>query len=108
MLANSAGRPYSSVTRPLVAALGLLDALHGDDAVGGHGHGDGVEAYELAYGGGYRLVLHVCADAEVLKVVVDEVDCVAVCLVAEQAQGLGHGHVVEVVAHALGLHRRGD
>ena len=87
----------------LVAQRGLQRAFHVDDAVAYHRHRDGIEADELSDGFGDGCALDGGSHAEVFKIVVDEVDGIAVGHAAELLQGHGHGHVVEVAAHALGV-----
>jgi hypothetical protein len=87
---------------PLVAAGGLLRAFHGDELVVGDGHRDGVEADELADGVGHGQVPDVGRRAEVLQLVVDEVDGVLVLQRVQRLQGSGHGDVLERMADALG------
>ena len=70
-------------------AICLVGTLHIDfSVVGLHGHADGVEAYHLLDGIGQFLVLDGGCDAEVLQLVVEEVDDVLRLLVVQLEQGL--------------------
>ena len=63
---------------------------------------DRIEADELSDGLGDGRTLDVGSHAKVFKIVVDEVDGIAMGHATQLLQGHGHGHVVEVAAHALG------
>ena len=96
---------------PCELAVFLLCALH-ENHVGqltafvvlpaaDHLHADGVEADELADSVRHALAAHVSGDLEVLKIVVGEVDDVAVGRRAQIAQGVGHRGTVESVGDGL-------
>ena len=98
------GLPRFVDNRAYVARVGLLNALHEDFPsviVVGCADADRVKSYHLTDGIGHGLSVDRGGDAEVLQLVVEEVDGVVRLLDGQLAQGVGNGLILIFSGDAL-------
>jgi hypothetical protein len=80
----------------------LLDTFYRNGTVTCKGLTDRIKTYQLVYGFRYRQVPYMSCDTEILQIIIDKIDGIPPAHPVQQAQGLRHRHVPEIISDALG------